>query len=189
MTQSAGQSRRMIGTTGIKARCTDCMWSRDCFALLCDEDTSMVAHSCSSMSSREQSSSTARRRLDFRQKRNAPVEGTSINKGHAGTLSRSNSASFIGSTDILNNNTIKQCVDFFAATDLGDESKSEQASQEEAHIQDVRYVVAQGIPQKDQAQYEALVRDTLSRRTEQILKADEWMFQKENERIHDSFNG
>lgn len=75
---------------------------------------------------------------------------------------------------------MKQSVDFFAsAATIPQETKTQQQVDDEARIQEVREIIAHGVPQENQKEYAAVIRDTLSRRAKQLLKSDLWIFEPE----------
>lgn len=116
------------------------------------------------------SSSTTRRKLDFGRKR-----GPTLASAAAATRSLSGS-SFNDLHEIVNPAALKVCMEFHQSATLQDEPKSQQELQDSAHATDIRNMVAAGPPETNQAEYAAIVRDTLYKKAEEQLKADEWIF-------------
>lgn len=126
------------------------------------------------------STSTTRRRLDFGRKRGPTLAPGSTLHAAASTTTttRSLSSSSIpeANSEIVSSSAVKQCLDFYEFASVPEEQKTAQEVRDESHAIDVRNVVAQGPTKVNGAEYAALVKETLARRVEDQLKADEWMF-------------
>lgn len=131
--------------------------------------TNLVGTSVLHMNNRE-ADSTARRRLDFR--REAP--------GGTRPVSRSHSSSFSDSPEILTLGSLKQCTEFHQTADLLCDSRTSAQTQEDIQAQEIRNFIAQGPPTENQAQYDAIVREALARRSEDLLRTEAWMFEPQS---------